>query len=142
MQHVKSLELSIFYLIYHFVSLVVQLDPYRQHHVAVRKNRAEFEHMRLIVNNLTLDFGALNRLELSAADCVSSTNNESFLHVAASCSNYLVSYFDHGLVKCFRITSYFEFAVFVHVGKSRQHICAWNSYLVKHHPAIVLLMIT
>jgi hypothetical protein len=30
----------------------------------------------------------------------------------------------------------------VHIGESGKHVCAWNSYLVKHKPSIILLLVS
>lgn len=71
MKHVKGFELSIPHFLVHFVSLVIQLDTHDQHNIAICQNRTEFEHVGLVVNDLTFYIGALDSGELSSADGIS-----------------------------------------------------------------------
>ena len=59
-----------------------------------------------------------------------------------TCTCYnLIPNFYHGLIQGLGITSQLKFTVLMNIRKSGQHICAWDSNLVKHQPAIILLLI-
>lgn len=60
----------------------------------------------------------------------------------SGCCNNLIPDFNHGLVESLWIASQLKLTIFVNVSEPRQHVCAGNSYLVKHQPAIVLLLVT
>lgn len=56
--------------------------------------------------------------------------------------NYLISDFNHGLINSFGVASDFESAVFGDVSKSTKHVCARDSDLVKHEPAVVFAIVS
>lgn len=142
MQKIKSLKFTLFNFLIHQISVCVNLDSNKHHHIGVSKKGTELMHVWLIVENFSFNFLTWDSAELSSASGIPCANYESLADFHASCSYYLVSDFDHSLIDSLWVASHLECTFFVNISKPTKHMLAGNFHLIKHKPSIVLRLIS
>ena len=140
-QDIECLGLAALKFLVHHRLKSVNFCADRSHNVGVRKSGAEFEHMALVVQKLALFLGARNGRELTAADSVPRAYNKCLFHHRAGADDQLSADAHHRRVYSFGVASHFQRPFLVDVSEACELVCARDSHLVEHNPAIVLCIV-